>query len=101
MKTTLDLPEDLVREVKLHAVRQRRPMKDVVADFLRQGLGMAPTGVGELASLGTMVRTGEDGLPVIRCAPDAPAFKMSVLELLQLARESQTDEDLQRSSIAN
>ena len=42
MKTTLDLPDELVHAVKLRAVMQRRTVKDLVADFLRQGLGMAP-----------------------------------------------------------
>ncbi|MDA7518948.1 hypothetical protein N9A89_01585 [Akkermansiaceae bacterium] len=38
MKTTLDLPEDLVTEIKLKAVRERRKMKDVAAEALRKGL---------------------------------------------------------------
>jgi hypothetical protein len=42
MKTTLDLPEEPVREVKLRAVMQRRTVKDLVAEVLRQGLGMGP-----------------------------------------------------------
>lgn len=41
MKTTLDLPDDLVREMKLRAVMQGRTMRDLAADFLRQGLGLA------------------------------------------------------------
>jgi hypothetical protein len=38
MKTTLDLPDDLVREVKIHAVHENRKLKDAVADLLRRGL---------------------------------------------------------------
>ncbi|HKH45634.1 MAG TPA: antitoxin [Thermoanaerobaculia bacterium] len=38
MKTTLDLPEDLVREVKIRAVQENRKLKDTVADLLRRGL---------------------------------------------------------------
>lgn len=38
MKTTLDLPDDLVREVKIRAVRENRKLKDAVADLLRRGL---------------------------------------------------------------
>lgn len=40
MKTTLDLPDDLVRAVKLRAVDENRRIKDVVADALRRGLAM-------------------------------------------------------------
>jgi plasmid stability protein len=38
MKTTLDLPEDLVTEIKLKAARERRKMKDIAAEALRAGL---------------------------------------------------------------
>lgn len=38
MKTTLDLPEDLLHEIKLRAVNERRRIKDVVTDALRRGL---------------------------------------------------------------
>ncbi len=38
MKTTLDLPDDLMRQVKLKAVREDRKLKDLVAELLRQGL---------------------------------------------------------------
>ena len=35
MKTTLELPDDLLRELKLRAVQEDRRMKDVVAEALR------------------------------------------------------------------
>jgi hypothetical protein len=38
MKTTLELPDDLMREVKIRAVRENRRLKDAVADLLRRGL---------------------------------------------------------------
>jgi plasmid stability protein len=38
MKTTLDLPDDLMREVKIRAVKENRKLKDAVADLLRRGL---------------------------------------------------------------
>jgi hypothetical protein len=38
MKTTFDLPPDLVREVKLRAVHEGRKLKDVAAELLRVGL---------------------------------------------------------------
>ncbi|WP_395738996.1 antitoxin [Prosthecobacter sp.] len=38
MKTTLDLPSDLVREIKLRAVNEGGKLKDTVADLLRRGL---------------------------------------------------------------
>ena len=38
VKTTLDLPDDLMREVKIRAVKENRKLKDAVADLLRRGL---------------------------------------------------------------
>jgi len=44
MKTTLDLPDDLMREVKIRAVRENRRLKDAVADLLRRGLSQRGSG---------------------------------------------------------
>ena len=38
MKTTLDLPDDLVRAVKIRAVEENKKLKDAIADLLRRGL---------------------------------------------------------------
>lgn len=38
MKTTLDLPDDLMRAVKIRAVEENRRLKHTVADLLKRGL---------------------------------------------------------------
>jgi hypothetical protein len=38
VKTTLDLPEDLMRAVKMRAVQRNRKLKDEVTDLLSRGL---------------------------------------------------------------
>lgn len=38
MKTTVDLPDELVRRVKLLAVLEDRKLKDVIAELLERGL---------------------------------------------------------------
>lgn len=38
MKTTLDLPEDLMREIKIRAAKEDKKLKDLVAELLRCGL---------------------------------------------------------------
>ena len=38
MRTTLDLPDDLMRTVKLRAASEGRKLKDVIAESLRRGL---------------------------------------------------------------
>src|SRR5882724_7863117 len=44
MKTTLELPDELVKEIKLRAVHEGKKLKDVVADLLRKGLAAGAVG---------------------------------------------------------
>ena len=43
MKTTWDLPDELVRRVKMRAVQSDRKLKDLAAELLDAGLRAAPT----------------------------------------------------------
>jgi len=63
MKTTLDLPDDLVRAVKIRAVEEHKKLKDFVADLLRRGLAQERST--------TKVRKRVK-LPLIKCAHPAP-----------------------------
>lgn len=99
MKTTLDLPDELLREVKLRAVLQGRTVKDLVTEFLRQGLGMVPPEKARTRK-SSMVIIGKNGIPSVRCSENAPASRMSVEELLALEQESQQQEDLKRGGLS-
>jgi plasmid stability protein len=66
MKTTLDLPDGLVREIKLRAVREGRKLKDVIADLLRAAL--SPQGKTGAKNGRTVAKK----LPVIRVRPTQP-----------------------------
>jgi hypothetical protein len=46
MKTTLDLPERLVREMKIRAATEGRKLRDVAADIIEKGLA-APVAATE------------------------------------------------------
>ncbi|MEA2695411.1 MAG: hypothetical protein QOJ16_4798 [Acidobacteriota bacterium] len=63
MKTTLDLPDDLARAVKIRAVEENRRLKDTIAELLRRGLsqerGLPPT-IGRRLEL-----------PIVECAHEA------------------------------
>jgi hypothetical protein len=48
MKTTLDLPDYFVKQVKLRALQDGRKLKDAVADLLRRGLAAAANEKPEL-----------------------------------------------------
>jgi plasmid stability protein len=66
MKTTLELPDALVKEVKLRALREGKKLKDAVADLLRKGLA-ASSGSQQAKSTPVIVKDKLTGLPVIQC----------------------------------
>ena len=97
MKTTLDLPDELIREAKLRAVLQGRTLRDLVAEYLRQGMGMAAPKLPAPPPPGSVVELDESGLPFIRGHADAPALHMSVAELIALEQAAQAEEDARRA----
>ncbi|HJX82620.1 MAG TPA: hypothetical protein VJ248_11365, partial [Candidatus Udaeobacter sp.] len=44
MKTTLDLPDELMREVKIRAVHEHKKLKDAIAEFIRKGMAAGKPG---------------------------------------------------------
>jgi hypothetical protein len=38
MRTTIDLPDELYRELKIEAVRRQQKLKEIVPELLRMGL---------------------------------------------------------------
>jgi hypothetical protein len=70
MKTTLELPDDLVRAVKILAVEEDRKLKDLIADLLRRGLAQKR---GVPAAAPRRLK-----LPLVECAHEAlPAEEMT------------------------
>lgn len=100
MKTTLDLPDELVREMKLRALMQGRTLRDLAADFLRQGLGMAAPRPAKTPPQDSPFALGADGIPIFRGCANAPAMQLSVEELLKLEQDALTSEDMQRAGIS-
>jgi hypothetical protein len=47
MKTTLDLPDDLMRQVKIRAVHEQKKLKDAIAEFIRKGMAVSKTGAAK------------------------------------------------------
>jgi len=66
MKTTLELPDALVKQVKLRALQDGRKLKDAVADLLRKGLAVAAD-TEPAAEAPAITKDKKTGLPVIQC----------------------------------
>ena len=64
MKTTVELPDELFRAVKVRAASEGRKLKDVMAELIRRGLA----GEDE-AGAGTAPRRAR--LPLVACAHPA------------------------------
>jgi hypothetical protein len=97
MKTTLDLPDELVRAVKLRAVREGRKLKEAVAELLRRGLASS---AAMPLTQPTISTDPETGLPIIQGGPGAPISTMSVEEIYATIQKSQEEEDLERFGVS-
>ncbi len=91
MKTTIDLPNALVKQIKLRALHEGRKLKDAVADLLRKGLAV-PGGTPGKRPAAPVVRDKKTGLPLIKCrhpaSPREEATPERVAELL-LSQEAE------------
>jgi plasmid stability protein len=91
VKTTLDLPDELMRTVKMRAVEQDRRLKDVIADLLRRGLA------DEARPADRARRRVE--LPLVRCAhPAAPDEEMTPERVADVLAGEEAESASARSS---
>lgn len=88
MKTTVDLPNDLVREIKLRAVNEGRKLKEVVTDLLRFGLEQ-----GASLHKAPSPQKGKIALPFFPSSPNAPASRIGIDALIALEQAAQLEED--------
>ncbi len=100
MKTTLDLPDEIVREMKLLAGMQGRTLRDLATEFLRQGLGLSAPQQATQLPPDSPIQINENGFPVFRGGDDAPAQHMTLEQLLQLEQDALYSEDMQRAGIS-
>jgi hypothetical protein len=98
MKTTLDLPDALVKQVKLRALQDGRKLKDAVADLLQKGLKVAMDTQPD-ASEPVITIDKKTGLPLIECKQAASSqdelTPERVAEIL-LAQEAEWHHDAGR-----
>ncbi|KAA0241362.1 antitoxin [bacterium] len=88
MKTTLDLPDDLMRTIKHRAVREDRKLKDLIAELLRRGLDVHPGQPGRPPHRVQLplVRGGHPAAPEDEMSPDRVAALLLDEEVRTLTR---------------
>src|SRR5688500_2814293 len=99
MKTTVELPDKLLRQIKLRAVINGQKLKETIADLLRRGL--EATSVSTAAASRPVIKTHpQTGFPYVECPDDAPAQHMTTAEILAIEQQAQLDEDLERLGVS-
>ncbi len=97
MKTTLDLPDHLMRQVKQRALQQGRPIKELVADYIRQGLhghDALP-----LTAKREVLEVDAEGLPLFRPDPQLKRVPINLAKALRLEQDALIQEDRQRAGL--
>ena len=97
MKTTIDLPDALIQQAKQRALQQKRTLKDLIADYIRQGL--KGTSLSAISPRSGLVETDVTGLPLIR-ATSAPTLH-TLPDALQLEQDLLQTNDLHSSDAGN
>lgn len=70
MKTTVDLPDSLVKQVKLRALQEGKKLKNAVADLLQRGLNVAMNMEPDDAAP-VVTKDKKTGLPLVQCKQGA------------------------------
>lgn len=81
MKTTLELPDELMRSVKVRAASEGRSLKDVMSELVRRGLA----GDARLAG----VVAGRVSLPLVQCAHSATSSEATPERVAALLLEEE------------
>jgi CRISPR/Cas system CMR subunit Cmr6 (Cas7 group RAMP superfamily) len=95
MTMKLELPDDVLQAVHRHARYHGLDLSRSVTDLLRQALSISTPAENSSAQ----VKIGLhhlSGLPYVQGSLDAPATRMTVVELLQLENRMLMEDDLER-----
>jgi len=93
MKTTLDLPDPLMRQVKIRAASEGRKLKDIIAELLEKGMGGPPTEGLAGGDLPYRINP-ETGMAVSRTLKSSGAKKVSLAKSLAAIEQANEEEAL-------
>lgn len=99
MKTTVELPREVLDEVRRRAAYLGREVDEAAAYYLVKGLAISP-GPPPVSGAPRMATDPTTGLPVFVCSHTAPARWMTTEALIDLEHDTQTLEDLERLGLS-
>ncbi len=82
VKTTLELPDDLMRAIKVRAAQEDRRLKDVVAELLRRGLSQQE----EPPRIRHRVK-----LPLVQGKPAAPGKELTPEQIAEILIQQEVE----------
>lgn len=83
MKTTIDLPDDLIRATKIRAAQTGRTVRELVTEYITAGLN------GTISA----PAAAPTAFPVIPTAADAPLASMTREQIIAYEHEALTSTD--------
>ena len=86
MRTTLELPEEIMRQVKIRAAEKGRKLKEVFVELLKSGLMI----MRKSHHPDDGIHLGKDpktGLPIVKAVNSAPGSTMKPNELKRLEQD--------------
>jgi hypothetical protein len=102
VKTTVDLPDSLVKQLKLRALRDGKKLKQTVAEVIRAGLAIkAATEKHAAPARVVIIKDPRTGIPVFQGSSNAPAREMSIEQILALEQQAQLQEDFERVGLSS
>lgn len=99
MKTTIDLPDVLVQQARQKALHLGRPFKNLVAEYIRQGLNELSATTS--ASASSALAIAADGLPVFRRDPSVKGPAPTLEQFLTLEQNALAEEDRLRAGLSD
>ena len=93
MKMTIDLPEELIKAIKIRAAQEQRTVRELVAAYLTDGLYPSDTTPAPTA---TEIEMAPWGLPIIRSIPGSPPCTMTGEETIEFINNALTELDYER-----
>lgn len=91
----MDLPDELMREMKIRAAQEGKKLKEIMEQAIRIGLNRP---VAASRPLPDFIKISPEGFPYIESGPNAK--KLTAEEWIQLEQDIILEEDLQRAGIS-
>ncbi|RLT32971.1 MAG: hypothetical protein DWI54_01135 [Chloroflexi bacterium] len=99
MKMTIDLPEELIKAIKIRAAQEQRTVRELVAAYLTDGFypsDAAPTPAPTATAAATDIEMAPWGLPIIRSIPGSLPCTMTGEETIEFINNALTELDYER-----